>query len=50
MPISPIQRYWKSPRFIDEFGWCIPQSWLTDEDSVEMVVHTLGGIIRFSED
>ena len=34
VPISPIERYWKSPRFTDEFGGWVPQSWLTHNDRV----------------
>ena len=49
MPISPIQRYWVSPRFIDEFGRRIPQSWPTDEDRVLKWLYTRwGGSAKFA--
>jgi len=34
LPISPIQRYWNSSEFVDEFGLWVPQSWLTHKDNV----------------
>jgi len=34
LPISPIQRYWESTWFTDDFRGWVPQSWLTHEDRV----------------
>jgi len=35
LPISPIERYWGWPSFVDEFGGWIPQTWLADDDGVK---------------
>jgi len=34
LPISPIEYYWKSSWFTDEFGGWIPQSWFAHKDGV----------------
>ena len=34
LPISPIERYWNTSWFTDEFGGWIPQSWFAHKDGV----------------
>lgn len=31
LPISPVERYWYSDMFDDEFGQWVPESWLSDK-------------------
>jgi hypothetical protein len=34
LPVSPVERYWTSPMFTEEFGEWIPQTWLADENGM----------------
>jgi hypothetical protein len=49
MPISPIQRYWKSSLFTDEFAGWIPKSWFADEHKVlKWLCVRWGGSTKFA--